>query len=132
MGTLAELIAREGITATVVPADVNPNIGDDIPGANHYRVTLRAHGRQMTVPWSQGPAILREPTAADVLDCLASDTSGYHSAGGTFEAWAAEYGYDEDSRKAERIFRAVERQAGALRHLLGDAYDELLWNTERE
>jgi len=41
-----------------------------------------------------------------------------------FEDWCAELGYDTDSRKAERTFRACQRIAERLRQFLGDAYDE--------
>ena len=85
----------------------------------------------MTIYFSQGPAIAREPSAADVLDCLASDAAGYESAG-SFEDWASEYGYDTDSRKAERTYKAVEKQAADLARILPvDAYNDLLWHTER-
>lgn len=89
----------------------------------------------MTVPFSQGPAICEEPTAADVLDCLASDASGYENASGllrSFEGWAREYGYDPDSRKAERTFKTVQKQSQQLAVVLGtDAYNTLLWNVDR-
>jgi len=71
------------------------------------------------------------PDAAHVLDCLASDASSYENAQ-SFEDWASEFGYDTDSRKAERIYRIVKRQAEQLKRTLGDeAYQELLWNTKR-
>ncbi len=69
------------------------------------------------------------PTAADVLDCLASDCSGMDS-GTTFEDWCSEYGYDTDSRKAEQTFLAVKAEAAQLREFLGDAFSDLL-NCER-
>jgi hypothetical protein len=81
--------------------------------------------------FSQGSAHTENPTLADVLDCLASDASGYENAC-TFEDWASEYGYETDSRKAEKTFRAIKRQAEQLKRTLGeDAYQELLYNTER-
>jgi hypothetical protein len=46
----------------------------------------------MTVYFSQGPAISREPTIEDVLDCLVLDASGADS----FEDWCAEFGYDTE------------------------------------
>ena len=76
-----------------------------------------------------GPALTDEPDAADVLNCLASDASGYENAG-SFEEWAGEYGYDTDSRSAERTFSAVESQTLALRSFLGERYGDYLWDTE--
>ena len=86
------------------------------------------------------PLTRRIPTLADVLDCLASDANGYedakhvgcHENCNPFYNWAREYGYDPDSRKAEKMFRTIKRQAEQLKRTLGqDAYEELLYNTER-
>lgn len=70
------------------------------------------------------------PELPGVLNCLMMDAQGYENAQG-FEDWAAEYGYDPDSRKAEKTYREVERQAKELRHILGlDGYRTLLENVE--
>src|SRR5262249_40492194 len=104
---------------------------DDMPrGSAHWKCVLRCGPRRMTFYYSQGPAVVGEPKIACVLDNLASDAAGFENAP-TFQEWAPEYGYDADSRKAERIYNAVERQAGQLRALLGqDAYKQLLWHTD--
>ena len=71
------------------------------------------------------------PELEDLLDCLASDASGIENSP-DFEDWCGEYGYDTDSRKAEKIFKTVEHQARRLKQFLGDdLYEALLWNTER-
>ena len=87
-----------------------------------WTVTLRYKRRKMTVPYFTGSAITREPDAADVLDCLLSDASGYDAARG-FEDWCADYGYDTDSRSAEHTYQQIERQSKKLRVFLGDLYD---------
>jgi hypothetical protein len=87
-----------------------------------WSVTLTYQGRKLTTPFFTGE-LAGEPTAADVLSCLISDTMSYENAG-SFEAWAPEYGYDPDSRKAEAIYRACERQAPRVRRFLGDDFDE--------
>jgi hypothetical protein len=47
--------------------------------------------------------------------------------------WAGEYGYDTDSRKAEKTFRACQRQRAKLFAFLGpELYQTLLWDTERD
>ena len=100
--------------------------------ASHYRVRLMRPGaRPFGLYYSMGAAHKSPPTLPDVLDNLASDASGYDAARG-FEDWASEYGYDTDSRKAERVYRAVEAQATKLRAFLGDdLYAVLLNGTER-
>lgn len=133
---IAAFIDRLGITAEVTTAASNPN-RDDLdaardPGQRHWRVTLKFNGREYAVPFTQGSAWTRPPSVADVLDAVASDAAGFENAR-LFEDWAPEYGYDPDSRKAERVFRAVERQSVKLQRFLGDEeYQRLLWQTERE
>lgn len=137
---LARFIADHGIGMQVDRVKVRPDRG---PGrtdderrwdaeASHYRVRLlRSGARPFGLYYSMGAAHKSPPTLPDVLDCLASDASGYDAEDG-FEAWAEAYGYDPDSRRAERLYRAVERQAEHLRAFLGyAAYESLLYGTER-
>lgn len=58
-----------------------------------------------------------KPTAYDILACL--DTYG----GDSFEDFCANYGYDEDSRTAEKTYHAVQEQQNNLRKLF--THDEL-------
>jgi hypothetical protein len=92
------------------------------PRAHPYRVRLRFRGRSLTVPFYMGPALEREPTAADVLACLCSDVSmGEQS----FEDFCSELGYDTDSRKAERTWKACSVLAPKVRRFLGDHFGEV-------
>lgn len=110
-------------------ADANPHMAD-AKNMNHFKVTLRRPGKQMTLYFSQGYGISGEPTAADVLNCLASDSSIVENAR-SFEDWASDLGYEPDSRKAEKIFKTCEKQAERFKKFLGDElYKTLLWNTE--
>jgi len=129
---MTQFLNANHITMTSVWAQDNPQMANPIPGASHWRCTFRLGRKRMTTPFSMGSAHRGEPDAASVLDCLASDATGFENAQ-SFEDWAGEYGYDTDSRTAERTFKAVERQARKLRAFLGDdLYETLLWNTERE
>lgn len=95
--------------------------------ANGYRVTLKYKRRQMGLDYWMGSGISHEPDAEGVLENLLSDAS---SADQTFEQWCADLGFDADSRRAERIYRAVQKQTDALRRLLGDDFDTFM-NAER-
>lgn len=90
-----------------------------------WDVRLRLDGREMAVTYRTGLALDNTPTAADVLETLIQDSNGYDNADG-FEDWADNYGYDTDSRRAERLYRAVESQRNDLAFLLADRYDEFL------
>lgn len=88
--------------------------------AHPYTVTLRYQRRQLTVAFFMGPAHTREPTAQDVLYCLLTDS---YASDETFESWASDYGYNPDSRKAERVYQACKRNTAGLRRLLGDDFE---------
>ena len=70
------------------------------------------------------------PSAADVLDCLASDSNTIDNAR-NFEDFCSDLGYDSDSRKAEKIYKACRHAAKRLRNFIGDQYETLVYNTER-
>lgn len=61
----------------------------------------------------------KEPTYYDVLSCLEKYDVG------TFEQFCHSYGYDTDSRKAERTWKAVVKEYRAVCRLFGDVMDEL-------
>ena len=65
------------------------------------------------------------PEIDDLLDCIASDYSGYVNSR-SFEDWASEYGYDTDSRQAEKIYNTVRQQAMDIESLIGRDQAELL------
>ena len=63
------------------------------------------------------------PPAAGVLYSLILDSS---AVGQSFESWASDYGYDTDSRKAEEIYRACQRNTDKLQRILTRADLEAL------
>jgi hypothetical protein len=133
--TLEAFVARNRITMTSESVYENPNMEGMPQGSLHYKckLTARVDGqrRQMTVFFSMGLAHCREPEASEVLDCLTSDSASVENCSG-FEDWASDLGYDPDSRKAEKVYRACERQAAKLRNLLGNSeYGALLYDVER-
>lgn len=133
--TLDEFIERHGLTMDAEYADTNPNMTGMPPGSMHWLCTIRRGGETMAVPFSQGPAHTEPPTAADVLNCLASDASSIENAPDWLD-WAEEMGFGDEGasgmRKARDTYQAIERQSADLRELLGgDAFEVLLWHTER-
>lgn len=122
---ITQFCNKYGVKATADYADRNPHMDDMVPGSSHWRVTLRRKGsrKQLTVPFSMGPALIGQPEADSVLDCLVSDAAGLDGSR-SFEEWCGDYGYDTDSRRAERTYKAVEKQSRKLRNFLGELYDE--------
>lgn len=139
--TLDQFIESNGLVMTAKRRNSNPNMAD-WKDARHWTCTIRKLNRpqdsihpdlyEFTIPFSQGSAHTKPPTLADVLDCMASDASGYDN-DRIFEDWCSEYGYDTDSRKAEATFNTVKDQSEELKSFLGsESYGTLLWNTERQ
>ena len=147
--TIEQFISKHGIRFECHRVDSRPDGLMDERPMRHFRCRIitgplhratKHYGneapekigpRSFGLYFSQGSAHTENPTLADVLDCLASDAGGYENAR-SFDDWAAEYGYDTDSRKAEKTFRAIKRQAEQLKRTIGaEAYEELLYKTER-
>ena len=123
--TLENFIARNRITMVCERADVNPDFGNDGRDMDHWRVVLRLKAKTQTRSFSTFFSMYRgyngaTPDADTVLDCLASDASAVENTSG-FEDWADEVGYSTDSRTAERIYKALQRNAKRLRAFLGEA-----------
>lgn len=129
--TYQDFIEKHRITLTYEYIDSNPHM-DDFKG-DHYKVTLKRPipGRQhpalsqLSVPFSKGYGHKgAPPTAEDVLECLASDARPAHD---SFEDFCSDYGYDTDSRTAERIYKAATWQTGQLKKFLGpDLFEGLM------
>jgi hypothetical protein len=131
--TLRKFAAKYRLAMTADLTDRNPNMPEDdwARTATHWKCVLRRGRVRMTVYFSQGPAVVRDPGLEDVLDSLASDAAGHLNAD-SFEGWADELGFDTDSRSAERTYNAIGAEVTELTRLLGeDGLRELAFETER-
>lgn len=95
------------------------------PGYNHGRKTmddaaddyLAAEGGKTPIKNSRHHARpLPKPELADILYSLVSDSDVLEYP--LFEDWAPDFGYDPDSREAEKIYRECLKNALALRQLI--------------
>ena len=98
--------------------DSNPHM-DSASNMTHWEVGLASDTGSMSLVFSMGAALCREPTLRDVLSCLRADAGSLECAD-TFEEWAAEMGLDEDSRRAERTYDAVLEQSLQTRAIVSD------------
>ena len=64
------------------------------------------------------------PKVRDVLECLLMGTNCLDY--DTFEDWAENFGYDTDSRSAERGYNACIGEARRLREFLGKHYGKFM------
>lgn len=91
--------------------------------ADGYRVRLFYRGGKMSFDFWMNR---RPPTLATVLICVFQD--GDKSAL-DFGEFCADLGYSaefpDEIRRARNIYRAIRRQAGRFRELLGEDYEEI-------
>lgn len=117
---MEQFCMKHHITATATPVVAsNPWMLD--AAMRHWKVRLRmpdgpqGYGvkfqvRHLTVLFSQGSA-----------QCLV--TEGVDNAR-DFDDWCLDLGFDPDSRKAEKTFKACQSIARKLKQFLGSAYEE--------
>lgn len=99
---------------TVKRPDGRTFTGSYRAGLGHTRATWR--GGRETTP--------RAPTLAEYLDCLQSDCrSGEHL---LFSDFCDEFGYDDDSLSAEKIWRACQEVRGRMQHFLGSDFETFM------
>lgn len=88
--------------------------------AKHYLCKLSKDDETVEIEFSQGSAHKEPPTLPELMECLREDVRVGPEWDRGFEDWCANYGYEEDSRKAERIYaHCVELREKMLR-LLGE------------
>ena len=114
------------LTSVAVSQRNDAIAGDWIKAASHYHCTLRRktnyHGEVTAEPmgffYSQGSAYTAPPVLCDVMYSLLLDITVLDF--DTFEEWAREYDYDEDSRRAERLYIACLAQARQFTRLFDE------------
>ncbi len=91
-------------------------------GVNSYTATLRFGKRKFVTGYRMGSAHKHPPKAAEVVSSLISDAeSGIY----TFEDFCGNFGYDQDSRAAENVWKACVRSSKAFRKFLGNSFSEV-------
>lgn len=86
-----------------------------------FKITLKKGGKQYTFNFGQSIAEgSNEPTLYSVLACLTKYKVG------SFEEFCSDYGYDTDSRTAEKTYKAVLKEWEAMERLFNNEELELL------
>ena len=114
MATMRSIVASLKVRITFTTGE-RPDSKSWGAGAMHYRVTVHHARKRMTVWYSHGSAICADPTAEDVLGCLASDAS---AADQDFPEWCAEYGYT-DPGEAYKTWQACRKTRDDLARVFG-------------
>ena len=116
---------------TYAATDTNPSM-DALHPMDHYLIgiyhrPLGEDQKLFTLYYSKGVGHEgKPPTIAEVLECLQMDASMLDQAS-DFEDWAADLGYDADSRSAETIYKGCVEQTTRFKEFLGeDLFNDFL------
>lgn len=122
MRSIRHYVQNHGMTVDIL---AGPDYAVDEDGWEHHSYDIQLNNPELGTTmiicgYRYGTGITHTPDEKpeEIIDSLISDTWGYENADG-FEDWAGEYGYDTDSRKAERIYEAVKKQAGEFLDFIG-------------
>lgn len=111
---------KHGVKMVVGSADYTHPSWDEKNYHYVFPVTLKKGRRQMTIQFGQSLAAgAEEPSEYDVLACITKYDPG------SFEDFCGEFGYDTDSRRAERTWKAVSREWRQVERVFGGVLDEL-------
>lgn len=131
MKNTKNFVQENKITMSCEQVESNPNINDKNWNANHYKVTFKYGKKQLTTYFSQGLGHKKDPVIEDVLDSLAMDAYTYINKD-TFKDFCSNFGYDEDSRSAEKTYNLILNQSKKLENFLGvELFKKLINEYER-
>lgn len=90
-----------------------------------FKITLKKGGKQFSFNFGQSISEgSNEPTLYSVLTCLQKYDVG------SFENFCDDFGYDYDSRTAEKTYKAVVKEFEGMQRLFNSAELELLQNIQ--
>lgn len=95
---------------------------DDKQTRDIYRITLTRNGQKWTFRFGQSIADSDQNTPPTTYDVLASITKYKPE---SFEYWCYEFGYDTDSRKALKTYKAIVKEWESVNNMFNDVLDEL-------
>lgn len=91
---------------------------------NYHKITISHNGKRLGFDfWASiaQPELNSDSDLQHAFYCFLSDAI---SAKDSFENFCSEFGYDTDSRNAERIYKACEKSLSKLNRIFdGDEYD---------
>ena len=109
-----EFATKHGIELIINGWDYKKHFQDDKTERYVFNCTLRHNGKQFTFNFGQSiQAGGEEPTMYDVLTCLQKYEVG------TFDDFCSDFGYDNDSIKAHKIYKAVAREYKNMLRVFG-------------
>jgi len=106
--------ALHNITLNINSCDYKQHFADDKECRYVFNCTLKCNNKKYTFNFGQSiAAVDTEPTMYDVLTCLEKYEVG------TFDDFCSNYGYDNDSIKAHKTYKAVAREYKNMLRVFG-------------
>ena len=123
MQAIQEQFPQFKITTTFIE-----KLKDKYGYANKYKVTIRNGKKRFSTIFTDSinntQKGIKSPDI-DIIYCIVSDAQCVQW-NGSFEDFCSEFGYDTDSRSAERIYRACEKTHDNIQRLFNsDGFDFL-------
>lgn len=115
---------KSRLVITYVDTKANPNWKDDKACRNHYKCVLKHARKQYTFDfWDSIYDTVNgiEPTEYDILSCLEK-----YPPEDTFEGFCREFGLDDDSISALKVYKAVCKEYSGLCRLYNEEEMALL------
>jgi hypothetical protein len=111
----ADFLTKHGITFSFKLSNTKvPSWKDDSRPVNHFIATFKKAGKRMSFDYFDSiNNYLKGVTELRAYDALTCCSSELHCPD-TFEDFCSEFGYDEDSRKDEKTFRALKKFSDKL------------------
>lgn len=116
-----DFLEKTGVTMSVEFKENGKHFEDDKDNRDIYTVKFKRGRRSFRVIFGQSIANSgTPPTAYDVLACLQKYEVG------TFEDFCGEFGYDTDSKRSEKVYKAVVKEFDNVCKIWSDAEIEQL------
>lgn len=118
-----EFLRKTGATMKINFSHNGEHFADDKQNRDIYKITISKGRRSYTFKFGQSLAKSgtgEAPTAYDVLACLQKYDVG------SFEDFCWEFGYNVDSRQAEKTYKAVCKEYEKLCTIFSDEEMELM------
>lgn len=115
-----EFAKKHGVKLQILEMEYKKHFADDDDCRYVFKCKLSRGKKSYTFDFGQSIAAGgEEPSMYDVLSCLQKYEVG------SFEDFCGNFGYDEDSRKAEKIYKAVCKEFEGVSRVFEGIMDEL-------
>lgn len=110
-----KLAKKHGIKLVVLEETFGKHFPEDKENRSIFKMKLTCKGKSYTFKFGQSINNAGiSPSMYDVLACMTKYDPG------TFENFCGDFGYDEDSRTAERTYKAVCKEYKAMSRLFSE------------